>query len=30
MKGEAEVGSFSNVKIEEVNEYELIGEIIKS
>ena len=30
VKGEAEVGSFSNVKIEEVNEYELIGEIIKS
>ena len=30
VKGEAEVGSFSNVKIQEVNEYELIGEIIKS
>ena len=30
VKGEAEVGSFSNVKIHEVNEYELIGEIIKS
>ena len=30
VKGEAEVGSFSNVKINEVNEYELIGEIIKS
>ena len=30
VKGEAEVGSFSNVKIREVNEYELIGEIIKS
>ena len=30
VKGEAEVGSFSNVKIQEVNEYELIGEIVKS
>ena len=30
VKGKAEVGSFSNVKIQEVNEYELIGEIIKS
>ena len=29
VKGEAEVGSFSNVKIQEVNEYELIGEIIE-
>ena len=29
VKGKAEVGSFSNVKIQEVNEYELIGEIIK-
>ncbi|GIR30603.1 MAG: ribosomal protein S12 methylthiotransferase RimO [Candidatus Neomarinimicrobiota bacterium] len=30
VKGEAEIGSFSNVKIQEVNEYELIGEIVKS
>lgn len=30
VKGEAEVGSFANVKIQEVNEYELIGEIVKS
>ena len=30
VKGEAEVGSFSKVIIQEVNEYELIGEIIKS
>ena len=29
VKGEAEVGSFSNVKIQKVNEYELIGEIVK-
>ena len=29
VKGEAEVGSFANVKIHEVNEYELIGEIVK-
>ena len=30
VKGKAEVGSFANVKIQEVNEYELIGEIVKS
>ena len=30
VKGKAEVGGFSNVKIQEANEYELIGEIIKS
>tara|TARA_Y100001980_G_C14495066_1_gene271642 strand:+ start:36 stop:935 length:900 start_codon:yes stop_codon:yes gene_type:complete len=30
VKGEAEIGSFANVKINEVNEYELIGEIVKS
>ena len=30
VKGEAEVGSFSKVIIQKVNEYELIGEIIKS
>ena len=30
VKGKAEVGSFANVKIKEVNEYELIGEIVKS
>ena len=30
VKGEAEIGSFTNVKIQEVNEYELIGEIVKS
>ena len=30
VKGAAEVGSFSNVKIQEVNEYELIGEIVES
>jgi len=30
VKGQAEVGSFANVKIQEVNEYELIGEIVKS
>ena len=30
VKGDAEVGSFANVKIQEVNEYELIGEIVKS
>ncbi|MAI87388.1 MAG: 30S ribosomal protein S12 methylthiotransferase RimO [Candidatus Marinimicrobia bacterium] len=30
VKGEAEVGSFANVKIHEVNEYELIGEIVKT
>ena len=30
VKGKAEVGSFSKVIIQEVNEYELIGEIIKS
>ena len=30
VKGEAEIGSFANVKIQEVNEYELIGEIVKS
>ena len=30
VKGKAEVGSFTNVKIQEVNEYELIGEIVKS
>ena len=30
VKGKAEVGSFANVKIHEVNEYELIGEIVKS
>ena len=29
VKGEAEVGSFANVKIHEVNEYELIGELVK-
>jgi len=30
VKGKAEVGNFANVKIQEVNEYELIGEIVKS
>ena len=30
VKGEAEIGRFANVKINEVNEYELIGEIVKS
>ena len=30
VKGEVEIGSFANVKINEVNEYELIGEIVKS
>ena len=30
VKGEAEVGSFVNVKIQKVNEFELIGEIVKS
>ena len=30
VKGKAEVGNFTNVKIQEVNEYELIGEIVKS
>ncbi len=30
VKGEAEIGSFVNVRIQEVNEYELIGEIVKS
>ena len=30
VKGKAKVGSFTNVKIQEVNEYELIGEIVKS
>jgi len=30
VQGEAEVGSFVNVKIKKVNEYELIGEIVKS
>ena len=29
VQGEAEVGSFVNVKITKVNEYELIGEIVK-
>ena len=29
VQGEAEVGSFVNVKIKKVNEYELIGEIVK-
>ncbi len=29
VRGEAEVGSFVNVKIQKVNEYELIGEIVK-
>ena len=30
VKGKAEVGNFANVKIQEVNEYELIGKIVKS
>ena len=30
VKGKAEVGNFVKVKINEVNEYELIGEIVPS
>ena len=29
IKGKAEVGNFVNVKIQEANEYELIGKIAK-
>ena len=28
VKGKAEVGDFANVKIDNANEYELIGEIV--
>ena len=28
LKGKADAGSFVNVKIDEVNEYELIGNIV--
>ena len=30
VKGKADVGSFVNVKIDDFNEYELIGKIVKA